>query len=408
VELPAGRYRVVVTRGPEYEIVDQEIEIDERSGAALRGELERSVETGGWIGCDFHLHAAPSHDSNVSIEDRVLSLLAEGVQFAVATDHNHVTDYAPAVESDGAEQLLRTATGVEITTLTWGHFNAYPYPLGAEPPPFSGVTPGEIFSIVRARAPGAAIQVNHPRMPGVGYFNRIELDADTGRAAAAEASMDFDALEVVNGYDLEAPKLIEQNLREWFGLLNFGRHYAATGNSDSHRLIINWAGYPRTYVRVPDERLGKIEPSDVARSVIEGRAQVSNGIFLALAANGTAGPGDTVSGHRVTLEIEARAPSWVDVRSLEVWMNGALVASAKLSRRPKSRAAWYQTELEAKQDAWIVVVARGQEPMSAVFLGRRVLPFAFTNPIYVDADEDGTVTAPEALAATPEAAPRAP
>ena len=26
--------------------------------------------------------------------------------------------------------------------------------------------------------------------------------------------------------------------------------------------------------------------------------------------------------------------------------------------------------------------------MNAIFLGRRVLPFAFSNPIYVDADED--------------------
>src|SRR5690606_2073568 len=122
-----------------------EVALDGQNGVALRAELERSVETGGWLGCDFHLHSAESHDSSISLDDRVLALLAEGVEFAVPTDHNHVTDYAPYVERSGSEQQLGTTSGVEITTLTWGHFNAYPYPARAEPPPFSGVTPAEIF-----------------------------------------------------------------------------------------------------------------------------------------------------------------------------------------------------------------------------------------------------------------------
>ena len=403
VELPAGRYRAIVSHGPEYEIAEQELAVGADSGAALRVALERSVETGGWIGADFHLHQAPSPDSNLSIEDRVLSLMAEGVKFAVATDHDHVTDFSPFLEGDGAAQWLKTAPGVEVTTLTWGHFNAYPYPLGVELPATSGVTPGEIFATVRTRAPNAAIQVNHPRMPGIGYFNRIELD-ERGRAEAEEASFDFDAIEVVNGFDLEDPSLIEKNLLEYFRLLNSGRRFAATGNSDSHRMIINWAGYPRTYVRVAEDRLASILPEDVARAVIDGKVQVSNGIFLALAANGTAGPGETVSGRRVTLDVEARAPSWVDVKRLEVWMNGALVLTTKLSRRARGPIAPVQAELDVKEDAWIVVVARGDAPMNQVFLGRRVLPFAFTNPIFVDADEDGVVfppLVPEVSARTP-------
>jgi len=406
IELPPGRYRIVVTRGPEYAVVDQEIELDGQSGAAIRAELVRTVETPGWIACDFHVHASPSHDSAVSLEDRVLSLLAEGVEIAVSTDHNHVTDYEPAISQLKAREQLLGISGVEITTLTWGHFNAYPYPVAAEPPPFSGLTPAELFASVRARAPEAVIQVNHPRMPGVGYFNRIELDNDTGRAEAEEASLDFDAIEVVNGYDLEAPSLIEKNLREFFALLNFGRRFTATGSSDSHRMTINWAGYPRTYVRVADDRPDKVSPKELARALLDGRAQVTNGIFLNIAVNGTAGPGDTVTGRRVTLQVQARAPQWADVKTLEVWLNGALVASTKFPARTRGRVPSFETELDVEEDAWLVVVARGEQPMSAVFVGRRVLPFAFTNPVYVDADEDGHVTpvqAPE-----PAAVPRTP
>lgn len=397
VELPPGRYRVVASHGSEYELSQHDIEVDSANGAALRAVLTRSVDTRGWVACDFHLHSAPSHDSGVTLEDRVLSLLAEGIEFAVPTDHNHITDYSQAILHHGAGDEIASTPGVEITTTSWGHFNAYPYPLRAPKPPFSGVNPVEIFATVRARAPGAVIQVNHPRMPGVGYFNRIELNAATGAAATEGASFEFDALEVVNGYDLEAPKLIDENLKEYFTLLNHGRRYTATGNSDSHRLIINWAGYPRTYVRVPGDRPGQVSGVDVARAIAAGHAQVSNGIFLSIAANGTAGPGDLINGARVTLQVEARAPSWVDLGQVQVWVNGVLYAKSPAIAKPAPGGRLiFNVEVELKLDSWLVVVARGDEPMNAMFLGRRVLPFAFTNPLFIDADEDGSFHAPEA------------
>lgn len=397
VELPAGHYYVVVSHGPEFELATHDIEVDSQNGAAIHSSLARSVDTSGWVGCDFHLHAAPSRDSSVTLPDRVLSLLAEGVEFAVPTDHNHITDYTRAIAEHRAASELGTTSGVEITTGTWGHFNAYPYPLHTAPPPYSGVNPIEMFAAVRARAPGAVVQVNHPRMPGVGYFNRIELNAETGSAATEGASFEFDALEVVNGYDLENPKFIESNLHEFFALLNIGRRYTATGNSDSHRLQINWAGYPRTYVRVPDDQPGKLTGAAVARAVHEGHAIVSNGIFLTVTANGNAGPGDTVTGSRVTLQMEARGPSWVDLSRVEVWVNGGLFSKSPTLAKPTpgGRLVW-QVELDLRLDSWIAVVAHGEEPMTNAFYGRRVLPFAFTNPIFVDADEDGVFRAPEA------------
>ncbi len=397
LELPPGHYHVVTSHGSEYELTEHDIEVDAQNGASIHSVLARSVDTRGWLACDFHLHAAPSRDSSVTLSDRVLSLLAEGVEYAVSTDHNHITDYTRAILEHRAKDELGTTPGIEITTTTWGHFNAYPYPLRAPPPPYSGVTPVEIFAAVHARAPGAVIQVNHPRMPGVGYFNRIELNADIASAATEGASLEFDAIEVVNGYDLESPQLIQQNLREYFALLNVGRRYTATGNSDSHRLIINWAGYPRTYVRVADDKPGSVRAEDVARAVNDGHASVSNGIFLSVLANGNSGPGDTVTGSRVTLEVEARAPSWVDLSRVEVWVNGGLFSTSPPMAKPTpgGRLVW-RVELDLRLDSWIVAVARGDEPMRQVFVGRRVLPFAFSNPIFVDSDENGVFRAPEA------------
>src|SRR5690606_12450429 len=85
LELPPGEYRVWVTRGFEYSIHEQRITVDATLGASVRARLLRQLDTSGWVGGDFHLHAAPSFDSAVPLEDRVISLVAEGVQFAVAT-----------------------------------------------------------------------------------------------------------------------------------------------------------------------------------------------------------------------------------------------------------------------------------------------------------------------------------
>lgn len=390
LELIPGRYVVRATHGPEYTLPSAEIEVNADTGATFRAVLERVVETSGWIPSDFHLHAAPSHDSNVSLRDRVLALLAEGVRFAVPTDHNHVTDYADAISELDADREIATVPGVEITTLTWGHFNAFPYPPSEPPPPNSGVDPGDIFASVRARAPNAVIQVNHPRMPGVGYFNRIELDPKTGTPQAAGFSFEFDTLEIANGFDLEDPRVLERNLHEWFELLNSGYRHAAVGNSDSHRLVYQWAGYPRTYVRVSDDRPSAVSGDEIARSLLGSHAVVSNGIFIVALANGAAGPGDLLSAERVNLAVSVRAPDWVDVDHADVYANGVRIASRSAVRgAPPNARLQFTVDLEPDGDTWLVVVARGKKSLADALPFKVIPPYGFTNPIFIDVDGDG-------------------
>ena len=392
--LPRGRYEIIASRGPEYALVRQTLEVSAALGATLRAQLSRVVDTTGYIAGDFHVHAAPSSDADVSLTDRVLALAGEGIEFAAATDHNHVTDYADAIRSQGLGNRLGAVTGVEVTTLDWGHFNAFPYSPSLPIPPFENTSPGEMFAAVRARAPLAVLQVNHPRMPGVGYFQLGELDTKTGVAQNPGFSFAFDTLEVTNGFDLENPTVLETNLREWFELLNLGRRYTAVGNSDSHRLIYQWAGWPRTYVKVPDQQPGATAPEAVARALRSGHAVVSCGIFVLSNANGSAGPGDSVSGSRVSLEVSVRAPEWVDVSRVEIYANGNKVeerAWGSLTRPP----VWnFAVDLSFAADTWLVVVARGENFMNDALPGKWIRPFGFTNPIFVDADEDGRFTPP--------------
>jgi hypothetical protein len=362
-------------------------------GATFRGEMKRSVDTSGWLASDFHVHASPSKDSNVPLTERVLTLAAEGIELAVPTDHNHVTDYTDSIHTDKLQGRITSMTGVEITTLSWGHFNAYPYAKSVDVPPTHETSPLEIFAVVRARAPQAVLQVNHPRMPGVGYFNRGELDTKTGVAESPEFSFAFDTLEVSNGFDLEDPSVFERNLREWFELLNVGHRYTAVGNSDSHRVVFQWAGWPRTYVRVPDQDVSRVNPLDVAKALTSGHAVVSCGIFVLPLANGSAGPGDTVLGNRVTLAISLRAPDWIDVSRVEVYANGG--KAFERTREAPHESDWnLEADLELKADSWIVVVARGDKFMNDALPGKWIKPFGFSNPIFVDADSDGVFVTP--------------
>ncbi len=402
VELPPGRYRVLATRGVEYTIAEKELDVTAQAGAAARFQLTRIVDTRGWLACDFHLHADPSGDSEVPLADRVVSLLAEGVEFAAATDHNVVTDYAPTIAALDAGARIASTPGVEITTAAWGHFNTYPYER-PEPPPYNAVTPSELFDSVRKTAPRALIQINHPRMGDIGYFNQSRLDTQTGSSDAGGFSLNFDVIEVLNGFDHDLPT-IERNLSDWYGLLNLGRRYTAVGNSDSHRLVIQWAGYPRTFVQISPDEPSSVSAEAIRVALRGGRAFVTTGPFLELRAGGR-GLGEVarVEQGRVPVELTVRGPPWVTVHHARLVMNGSVVRDVPVPIPAGAAAPFtYRTELAVDRDAWLVAVVWGDTPLSAVLAGTQVRPFAFTNPIYLDADGDGDAR----IEARPERAPR--
>ena len=127
VQLAPGRYQAIATRGLEYEMgLSEPFRVDEATGAEIELQVVRSVDTTGWISADFHVHGEASHDSGVSRVDRVGTMVAEGVEFFAATDHDYIVDYAPTVEALGMGEWVQSATGVEVTTVEVGHFLGFP------------------------------------------------------------------------------------------------------------------------------------------------------------------------------------------------------------------------------------------------------------------------------------------
>ncbi|MEZ4228107.1 MAG: CehA/McbA family metallohydrolase [Polyangiaceae bacterium] len=383
--LPPGDYQFTATHGPEYGLFQRRVRVEAGKGVVVRARLPKQLDLKGWVPSDFHLHQAPSFDSEVKLEDRLTALLADGIRFAAATDHNVVTDYADTLRTLSPNADLRTAPGVEITTREWGHFNAFPYGL-KKAPEVKDRTPEQIFSAVRHDQPHAILQVNHPRMGDIGYFNRGKLDLATGGAEPG-FSYDFDTVEVFNGFDLGNPWAIQQNLESWFGLLDNGWRFTAVGNSDSHKLVGEYAGYPRTYVAVPEGTA--VTQEAIVAALGAGHVWVSNGPSLLVELNG-AGPGSLTklsAGNR--LQVEIGCADFVGVNRLELIVNGAKVFERAFSEPISGRTQQLELPLELVEDAWVVVIVRGDQALESILPRIDAKPLAFTNPIFVDVDGDG-------------------
>lgn len=396
VRLAPGSYRVTASRGPGWTLHQATVTLAANDASELRATL-RPVVDPGWIAADLHLHATPSPDSRVTLDERVASLACNGVQLAAATDHNRITDYTAAVHRQGLDGVLTTIVGDEVTsagTPLWGHFNAYPLRAPAEgtspedaTPAYYGVGPAQLFASARA-AGASVVQVNHPRMPpNIGYFDLTHFDAATGRADEAFAE-GFDAVEAFNGIWLETPAKVREGAMDLVGLARRGLRVTATGNSDSHRLVYEEAGYPRTWIHVGEG------PADtlVARAVAalsRGDTTLSSGPFVTLDVFGDADDGAQRVRVRVT------APAWVPVEHVELWRDDEVVQRWDVPTAAVDGLRWeVTTRVPIDRDATLIAWAEADAPLPDVLPYEHARAIGFSSPRYVDRDRDGRVLVP--------------
>jgi hypothetical protein len=387
--VPVGKYRVIVDRGFEYTVFDQTVEVTAGQTTTVAAEIERAIQTPGWVSADLHLHSEVSFDAPQSLEERVVSLVVAGVEVGVATDHNRVTDYRPVIERLGLQKYVASVIGDEVTTeeMGFGHFNIFPLEAGSEPIVYRRTSPGAIFDAARARAPyfkDNVIQVNHPRMGDIGYFDVLRLDRDriqdlTGRAPWAR--LDFDAIELFNGDDATSVATVEGVMKDWYALLDAGYRITATGNSDSHRAIFHEPGLPRTYVRVPSDDVEKLDQRAFIDSVRKNRAIVSSGPFVTLKID-EAGIGDSVTPGLRRARVEVSAPRWMDISYVEIIQKGKPVARVEAPFEPTTFTAELEATLDLRPGDWVIATTGGTKEMDPLYR-RGVPPYAFTNPIFV-------------------------
>ena len=400
-EIPVGDYEIWVGKGMEYGVYVNLHSFKSGQINSLKVALEKELDTEGYIGGDMHLHTYTfSGHGDATVEERLISCVAEGLEWAVSTDHNTVLNYAPYMEKLGLQGLMHTSVGNEVSTPI-GHFNTYPLVAGSKPVN-SKITVGKtLFETIRKEAPeNVVVQINHPRWIDSDFFNTKGLDPFFGTSKHPEWDWGFDAFEILNeNFGLgwrAAPDNKFSVKNDWFNLLNQGEKITGLGNSDSHSVIAQIAGIPRNYVKSSTDDPTKINEKELIQSLKNQRVSVASGIFVNLMANGENGPGSTVKldDEGLMFRLRVQAASWISCNKAELVENGQVIQSFDIPKSKSTVRLDKKISIKPKKDSWYILIAYGDEPMTPMvqFKEKPAYPKGFTNPIWVDADGDGKLT----------------
>lgn len=410
--LGRGDYVIYAGRGFEYSVATERISLQPGETRPLALTVRREVPTPGLIACDSHIHTLTfSKHGDATIDERMLTIAGEGIELAIATDHNHHADYAEPARQAGVSAHFRSLVGNEVTTKA-GHFNAFPIAPGAALPDSTITHWPELLAHIRRITGAQIVTLNHPRDVHDAFtpFGPENLDPATGALRLARpADFACDAIEVVTSAALRSDPM--ELYRDWFALLNHGYRVAAIAASDTHHVSEFILGQARTYVAAGADTPAAIDVDAICASYRRGRLLVSMGLLATMNVDDRFHVGDwvAVAGRSAELRVnvEVLGPSWAAADRVELFANGKKIREAPIepsTRVSKARITW--TLPPPAHDAHLVVIASGPgvrapfweipPPYQATSprLEPRVL--GSTNPIWIDADGDGRFTPPRA------------
>lgn len=409
ITVPAGSFQVFATHGLEWSLAEQRFEFEAGKDYRFEAVLRQEIDSKGWISGDFHLHTLThSGHGDSNLKERVITLAGEGVEFAVATDHNHNTTYAPEVEALKLDGKLAHITGNEVTTPI-GHLNAFPLDPRRQPVNSGLRDAGELFRIIKAEPNEfgvvPVIQLNHPRYVAIDWFGQTGLDPISGTSSQPNWSAAFDALEIFNAnagwgyFDAETVQnqgtSVHSALVDWFHLLNRGHRHAGVGNSDSHTVHYEFAGFPRNFLQLGVDSVPEIRTQDLIQAVRAKRLFTTTGPFVDFTVDDAPlGSQLSAQGGRVRVRIRVQAASWCDVDRVKLVVNGDVVTRWDVPQERKPLRFELETGLDVPRDAWVLVLVEGDDPIDPQVDEKndRCLPLALTNPVWIDADGDGRCT----------------
>ena len=416
ITMPTGNWQIYASRGPEWSIQKHQISIENDQTISVTFSLEHQVDTRGWAAADYHLHTLThSGHGDSNMPERIISIASEALEVGVATDHNIHTDYTDIISQLGAQDQFQGIVGNEIS-VPLGHFNAFPLVPWADVLDRNASDGPTLFRAVRANGDSSGIvpviQVNHPRWDGIDYFRVAGLDPLTGQSVEKNWSVDFDSVEIFNenagwGYydadstDKQVGSSRHWVLQDWHNLLNHGARITAVGNSDSHTVSSNLAGWPRNYFPSSSDLPAEITAQEVCDTVKEGQIFTTLGPFVTFTVDG-ASMGSMVTAKRaaVVLKTKVQAADWIDVDRVLVIVDGDIVETIPVVQSREIVRLIDSRKIPIRTDGWISLRVEGDDSLDPIVPGnkRPILPIAVTNPVFVDADGDGKYTPPVEVA----------
>ncbi len=419
-QLPPGKYRIVVVRGPEYSHLEQEVDVEAGKEFVFKGALKRVVDTKGWISADFHNHSTPSGDNVCDTDGRLINIAAEHLEFTPTTEHNRFYDWEPTIKALGLESFIKTVKGIELTG-SRQHVNAFPF----EPEPLkqNGGAPDwnddprvTVLTLRRWQTERADrwIQFNHPDLSNMFIDRNSDGIADGGFVGVGSM---IDGAESQNGagtdiladspFRLSRPAgslaMKVSAVREfvWRQLLNQGLRVTAVGVADAHSVYGNGVGCWRCYLPSSTDEPAKIDWAELSPHAKAGHLVLSTGPFLEVTTqNGKIAGDDDRSTGGIDLKVRVQCTDWMNINRVQVLVNSRPDPKLNFTREThpqmfKDGVVKFDEKIHVplQHDAHLIVVAIDENGDEKTCYGTsdyaRIRPCAYNNPIYVDADGNG-------------------
>ncbi|RLA32612.1 MAG: hypothetical protein DRR11_07825 [Gammaproteobacteria bacterium] len=339
--LPVGTYRLIVSKGPEYAVMQKTIEISADIGTAIAVPLSRWIDMPdkGWYSGDDHVHMTRTPDDNASIsavmqaEDiHITNLLQMGNPY-----DTHFTQYA--FGKDGRYQAGSHALvpGVEDPrTAVRGHTIS--------------LNIREVYRPTDRYLRYEQIFAEYRKQGGMSGYAHV-----AGRLFNVERGLAIDvALGAVDFVELLQDGVLETQL--WYDFLNLGFRLLPMAGSDFPYLSA--PGGERNYVYVD----GEFTVDAYYKALREERTFVTNGPMLEFSVNGQPmgsnlqlSPGDEVSiiaGAALNPDIEA-------LNRIELVVHGDVVVA--MDDVSADNTLSLQHTMTVEEGMWLAVRAYGAE-----------------------------------------------
>jgi hypothetical protein len=409
IPLPPGPYQIFAGRGFEYSLASAKVTLDAGSEQSITLTIRREVNTKGYVACDTHVHTRThSGHGDSTVQERMITLAAEGIELPIATDHNVHIDHNPFAKQMKVRQYFTPVIGNEVTTKP-GHFNVFPIDSKATPPDHKSDDWAVTFRNIKQTAGVRVIILNHARdvHSGVTPFGP-KLFNDAVGVNVKGWELKANAMEILNSSATQTD--IMELSRDWMTLLNRDLQITPVGCSDSHDVARHFVGQGRTYIRCDDRDPGNIDVEKAVDSFLAGRVNVSYGLMTKLTVDEKYESGELAKlvNDKVRLRVEVHAPHWIAMSKVMLFANGVLVMEEEppplvdgtLPLGVKFVKEW--TIPKPKHDVHLVAIAIGPgidgsywrtakayQPTSDVWIPH---VFGCSGAIWLDADADGRPT----------------
>ncbi len=367
-QVPAGRYELVATRGPEYRAFTSTVDVKAGQTVQILIPLQRYIDqpSRGWYSGDTHLHLMRDQTKDLAVWGQVAgedvhvgNLLEMG---NIVTTHFRQPAWGKAGRFLQAGHLIASAQEDPRTTER-GHTIHHNLSTPVHLPPEDYFSYHKVF------------EASH-RQGGVSGYAHMGQIFNGRRGLAVDVPFELvDFIEVLQGGRL--------GVDNWYPYLNLGFKVSPAAGSDYPYFGPSVPGAERYYVKLD----GPFDPDAWYASFKAGHVFVTNGPMLDFTINGRGMGQELRVAKGARLDIAASAqlnPDLDALGRLDLIVHGDVVATESAKGRDRVEL---RTELIADHSMWIAVRASGAREVPPQGQVQELGAIAHTAPIYVVVDD---------------------